>query len=229
MQDEMKSLHENHTYDLVKLPKGKRALKNKWVFRCKIEPNRSQPRYKTRLVVKGFGQKKGIDFDEIFSPVVKMSSIRVVLSLAAKMNLEIEQLDVKTAFLHGDLEEEIYMEQPEGFSAKGKEHLVCRLKKSLYGLKQAPRLWYKKFDSFMVDHGYDRTTSDHCVFVKKFFDGEFIILLLYVDDMLIVGRDTSKIDKLKKELSKSFSMKDLGSAKQILGMKISRDRKSGKL
>jgi transposase InsO family protein len=229
MQDEMKSLHENHTYDLVKLPKGKRALKNKWVFRCKIEPNRSQPRYKARLVVKGFSQKKGIDFDEIFSPVVKMSSIRVVLSLAAKMNLEIEQLDVKTAFLHGDLEEEIYMEQPEGFSAKGKEHLVCRLKKSLYGLKQAPRLWYKKFDSFMVDHGYDRTTSDHCVFVKKFSDGEFIILLLYVDDMLIVGRDTSKIDKLKKELSKSFSMKDLGSAKQILGMKISRDRKSEKL
>jgi hypothetical protein len=161
--------------------------------------------------------------------MVKMSSIRVVLSFAAKMNLEIEQLDVKTTFLHGDLEEEIYMEQPEGFSAKGKEHLVCRLKKSLYGLKQAPRLWYKKFDSFMVDHGYDRTTSDHCVFVKKFSDGEFIILLLYVDDMLIVGRDTSKIDKLKEELSTSFSMKDLGSAKQILGMKISRDRKNGKL
>jgi hypothetical protein len=158
-----------------------------------------------------------------------MSSIRVVLSLAAKMNLEIEQLDMKTAFLHGDLEEEIYMEQPEGFSAKGKEHLVCRLKKSLYGLKQAPRLWYKKFNSFMIDHGYDRTTLDHCVFVKKFSDEEFIILLLYVDDMLIVGRDTSKIDKLKKELSKSFSMKDLGSAKQILGMKISRDRKNGKL
>ena len=105
---------------------------------------------------------------------------------------------MKTTFLHGDLEEKIYMEQQEGFSAKGEEHLVCRLKKSLYRLKQAPRLWYKKFDSFMVEHGYDRTTSDHCVFVKKFSDGEFIILLLYVDDMLIVGCDTSKIDKLKK-------------------------------
>jgi hypothetical protein len=121
------------------------------------------------------------------------------------------------------------MEQPDGFSAKGKEHLVCRLKKSLYGLKQALRLWYKKFDSFMVDHGYDRTTSDHCVFVKKFSDGEFIILLLYVDDMLIICRDTSKIDRLKKELSKSFNMKDLGPAKQILGMKISRDRKKWKI
>jgi hypothetical protein len=213
MQDKMKSLYENRTYDLGKLPKGKRALKNKWVFRCKIKPNRSQPRYKARLVVKGFGQKKGIDFDKIFSPMVKMSSIRVILSLAAKMNLEIKQLDMKIAFLHGNLEEEIYMEQPEGFSAKGKEHLVCWLKKNLYGLKQALRLWYKKFDSFMVDHGYDRTTSNHCVFVKKFSNGEFIILLLYMDDMLIVGHDTSKIDKLKKELSKSFSMKDLGYTK----------------
>ena len=104
------------------------------------------------------------------------------------------------------------MEQPEGFTNKGKEHLVWRLKKSLYGLKQAPRQWYKKFDSFMVEHGYDRTASNHFVFVKKFSDGEFIILLLYVDDMLIVGRDIGKIDKLKNELSKSFEMKDLGYA-----------------
>jgi hypothetical protein len=136
---------------------------------------------------------------------------------------------VKTAFLHGELEEEIYMEQPEGFTTKGKEYLVCQLKKSLYGLKQASRQWYKKFDSFMVEHGYDRTASDHCVFVKKLSDGEFIILLLYVDDMLIVGRDTSKINRLKEELSKSFPMKDLGHARQILGMKISRDRKNARL
>ena len=112
-----------------------KALKNKWVLKTKPEPNRSQPRYKTRLVVKGFSQKKGIDFEEIFSPVVKMSSIRVVLGLAASMNLEIEQLDAKTVFIHGDLEEEIYMEQPEGFTIKGKKHLVCQLKKSLYSLK----------------------------------------------------------------------------------------------
>ncbi|KAG5549867.1 hypothetical protein RHGRI_014986 [Rhododendron griersonianum] len=225
MEDEMKSLLENRTYDLVKLPKGKKALKNKWVYRLKHDGENL--RYKARLVVKGFGQKKGIDFDEIFSPVVKMSSIRVVLGMAASLNLEVEQLDVKTAFLHGDLEEEIYMEQPEGFKEKGKENLVCKLKKSLYGLKQAPRQWYKKFDSFMVDHGYSRTTSDHCVFVKKFPDGNFIILLLYVDDMLIVGQDSMKINELKLELSKSFAMKNLGPAKQILGMKITRDRKKG--
>ena len=103
------------------------------------------------------------------------------------------------------------MEQPKMFTIKGKKHSVCQLKKNLYGLKQALRQWYKKFDSFMVEHGYDRTASNHYVFVKKFFDGEFIILLLYVDDMLVVGCDTSKIDKLKKKLSKSFEMKDLGS------------------
>ena len=195
----------------------------------KTDENSAQMRYKARLVVKGFGQKKGVDFEDIFSPVVKMSSIRVVLGLAAKLNLEVEQLDVKTAFLHGNLEEEIYMEQPEGFKVPGKEDFVCRLRKSLYGLKQAPRQWYKKFDSFMKTHGYYKTSSDHCVFVKRFSEDDFIILLLYVDDMLIVGHDVSKIEKLKKDLSNTFAMKDLGPAKQILGMQIIRDRKNKKL
>jgi hypothetical protein len=108
------------------------------------------------------------------------------LGLTTSLDLELEQMDVKTAFLHGDLEEEIYKVQPEGFEAKGKEHKVCKLKKSLYGLKQAPRQWYKKFDSFMVGQGYTRTYANHCVYVRKFPNGKFIILLLYVDDMLIV-------------------------------------------
>ena len=225
----MKSLHENKTFELVKLPKGKRALKNKWVFRIKHEEHNSNPQYKARLVVKGFSQRKGVDFDEIFSPVVKMTSIRTVLGLAASLDLEVEQMDVKTAFLHGDLEEEIYMEQPEGFKERGKENFVCKLKKSLYGLKQAPRQWYKKFESVMGEQGYKKTTSDYYVFVQKFSDDDFIILLLYVDDMLIVGWNVSRINNLKKELSKSFAMKDLGPAKQILGMKIVRDRGVKKL
>ncbi|GKA81578.1 putative RNA-directed DNA polymerase, partial [Tanacetum coccineum] len=147
-------------------------------------------RLQARLAVKGFRQKKGIDFDEIFSPVVKMGSIRVVLGLAASLDLEVEQMDVKTAFLHGDLDKEIYMEQPEGFQVKGKEDYVCRLQKSLYG----------------------------------FGDDDFIILLLYVDDMLIVGKNIGRIAQLKQDLSKSFAMKDLGPAKQILGIRIFRDR-----
>ena len=123
----------------MKLPQRKKALINKWVYRLKTENNGSQLRYKARLVVKGFNQKKGIDFEEIFSLMVKMSSIRVALGLAIRLNLEVEQLDMKTTFLHGDLEEEIYMQQPEGFEVKGKENIVYKLKRSLYGLKQAPR------------------------------------------------------------------------------------------
>lgn len=200
MRDEMDSLKKNETYELVKLPKGKKVLKNKWVFKNKIDGEKIVKR-KSRLVVKGCNQKKGLDFDDIFSPVVKMTSIRTVLSLTASLNLELEQLDVKTAFLHGDLHEEIYMLQPEGFEEKGKENLVCKLKKSLYGLKQAPRQWYRKFDSFMTSNGYRRTLADPCVYFRKFPGGNFIILLLYVDDMLIVGQDAKMINNLKIELS----------------------------
>jgi len=138
-------------------------------------------------VVKGFAQKKGIDFDEIFSPIVKMTSIRTILSLVVAEDLHLEQLDVKTTFLHGDLEEEIYMQQPQGYEVKGKEKLVCRLKKSLYGLKQAPRQWHLKFDRFMSKQGYTRCHSGHCVYLKRKNDGSYIILLLYVDDMLVAG------------------------------------------
>ena len=132
------------------------------------------------------------------------------------------QLDVTTVFLYGDLEEEIYMQQPEGFVKKGKQILVCWLKK-IYGLKQAPRKWYRKFNSFMTDHGSHKRHADHCVYVKKFDRGDFIILLLYVNDMLIDGRDSKKIRSLKKSWSESFAMKDMGPTKQILGMHIVRD------
>ena len=148
MEDEMKSLHENRTFKLVKLPKGKRALKNRWVLRIKHDEHNSNPIFKAKAVVKGFSQKKGIDFYEIFSPVMKMTSIHTVLGLATSLDLEIEQMDVKTAFLHGDLEEEIYMEELEGFKEKGKRNYMCKLKKSLYSLKQALIQWYKKFESY---------------------------------------------------------------------------------
>ncbi|KAL5783223.1 hypothetical protein ACOSP7_008252 [Xanthoceras sorbifolium] len=134
----MKSLISNKTYELAKLPMGKKALHNKWVYQVKEEYDGSK-RFKARLVVKGFQQKEGIDYTEIFAPVVKLNIIKCVLSIVASENLHLEQLDVKTAFLHGNLQEEIYMHQPEGFAEKGKENLVCILKKSLYGLKQAPR------------------------------------------------------------------------------------------
>ena len=198
MQDEMDSLHKNYTYGLVELPKGKRALRNKWVYKVKTREVDSTPIYKARIVVKGFQQKKGVSFDEIFAPVVKMTSIRTILSIATSMDLEIKQLDVKTTFFHGELDEEIYMQQPEGFVEKGKENLLCRLKKSLYGLKQTPRQWYEKIKSFMLEHRFHKTQAYHYVFVKRYDEGDFLILLLYVDAMLIVGQGTRKIASLKK-------------------------------
>ncbi|RVW80140.1 Retrovirus-related Pol polyprotein from transposon TNT 1-94 [Vitis vinifera] len=227
MKDEMDSLLGNQTWELIELPVGKKALHNKWVYRIKNEHDGSK-RYKARLVVKGFQQKEGIDYTEIFSPVVKMSTIRLVLGMVAVENLHLEQLDVKTAFLHGDLEEDLYMIQPEGFIVQGQENLVYKLRKSLYGLKQAPRQWYKKFDNFMHRIGFKRCEADHCCYVKS-FDNSYIILLLYVDDMLIAGSDIEKINNLKKQLSKQFAMKDLGAANQILGMRIIRDKANGTL
>ncbi|GKF96109.1 retrovirus-related pol polyprotein from transposon TNT 1-94 [Tanacetum coccineum] len=138
-------------------------------------------------------------------------------------------MDVKTAFLHGDLEEEIYMVQPEGFKVPGKAHEVCKLHKSLYGLKQSPRQRYKRFDKFMMESKYTRSKYDHCVYLKKLQDGSFVYLLLYVDDMLISSQSLDEIEKLKIRLKSEFEMKDLGEAKMILGMEIVKDRKLRKL
>ena len=189
----------------------KKVLHNKWVYRIKNEHDGSK-RNKAKLVVKGFQQKKGIDYLEIFSPVVKMSTVRLVLGMVAAENLHLKQLDVKMAFLHGDLEEDLYMIQPKGFIVQGQENLVCKLRKSLYGQKQAPRQWYKKFNSFMHRIGLKRCETNHCCYVK-FFDNSYIILLLYVDDMLIAGSSIEEINDLKKQLSKQFAIKDLGAAK----------------
>ena len=137
-KDEMDSLLGNQTWELTKLPVGKKVLHNKWVYRIKNEHDSSK-RYSARLAVKGFQQKKGIDYLEIFSPVVKMSIIRLVLGMVVAENLHLEQLNVKMAFVYGDLKEDIYMIRPEGFIVQGQENLVCKLRNNLYGLKQAPR------------------------------------------------------------------------------------------
>ena len=136
MEEEMKSLYKNDTWELTRLPKGKKAIGCKWVYAKKQGSLKEDSvRYKARLVVKGYAQREGIDYNEVFSPVVKHSSIRILLALVAQYELDLDQLDVKTAFLHGDLDEEIYMSQPTGFKTAGKEDMVCKLKKSLYGLK----------------------------------------------------------------------------------------------
>eukprot|EP00253_Pinus_taeda_P027226 PITA_27226 len=178
-------------------------------------------KYKALLVAKGYSQVLGIDFGDIFSPFAKVTSIRLCLSVAAAFDFEVEQMDVKATFLHGDLEEEIYMKQPEGFAVKGKKELLCKLKKSLYGLKLSPRMWYKKFDTFIQGLGFTRSKADHYLYFKLIGD-RVIYLVLYVDDMLLVGNDKEIIRDLKTQLSSKFDMKDLGVANYILGMEIKR-------
>ncbi|KAH9790140.1 Integrase catalytic domain-containing protein [Citrus sinensis] len=187
------------------------------------------PLTEKQLVAKGYAQKEGIDYNEVFSPVVKYSSIRILLAMVAQFDLELVQLDVKTAFLHGELEDEIYMTRPDGFKVAGKENWVCKLTKLLYGLKQSLRQWYKRFDRFIKRQRYTRNKFDHCVYFRKLQEGSFIYLLLYVDDMLIAFKCKDEIEKLKTQLNQEFEMKDLGEAKKILGMEICRDRARGKV
>jgi len=150
MEEEMDSLAKNNTKDLVELPKGRSVVGCKWVFKLKRKVDGSIERYKARLVAKGYSQVEGIDFREIFSQVVKLVSIHTMLALTTLLNLELEQLDVKKKILHDDLDEEIYMKQPESFVQGRSKKIVCKLRKSLYGLGQSPRQCYKKFDSFTV-------------------------------------------------------------------------------
>jgi len=202
----------------------------KWIFKRKLGLSEKKGiRYKTKLVVKGFSQKERVDFNEIFSPMVRHTSIRVLLVIVANQDLELEQLDVKTAFLHGRLEENILMKQPEGFEVQGKERYVCQLQRSLYGLKQSPRQWYMRFDSFITSQGFKRSLYDCCVYHNKVEDGSMIYLLLYVDDMLIATKCMCDIQNLKILLSGEFDMKDLGATKKILKMEIYRDRTQKRL
>jgi hypothetical protein len=161
--------------------------------------------------------------------VVRHTSIIAILALIAHYDMALEQMDVKTTFLHGDLEEQVYMEQLEGFSQPGQEYLVCKLKKSLYGQKQSLGQWYKRFDFYMIRIGYKRCEYDCCVYVRSLDDDSFIFLLLYVDDMLIAAKSIVDVNKLKVLLNRKFDMKDLGAAKKILGMEIRRDRDAKRL
>ncbi|KAL2246274.1 UNVERIFIED_CONTAM: Retrovirus-related Pol polyprotein from transposon TNT 1-94 [Sesamum indicum] len=205
MNDEMNSLKKNNTWELCQLPKGKKALQNRWVYRVKEESD-GKKQYKARLVVKGFQQRYGIDFTDVFTPVVKLTTIRLVLSMVAAENLELQQMDVKTASYTG----------------------ILRRRYTRYNQRGIMEMINRKFDNFMLEIDFSRCNAGHCCYVKR-FDEFFIILLLYVDDMLIAGSNVKEINRLKDQLSRKFDMKDLSEVRQILGMKIIRDKCIGKL
>jgi len=211
MKEEMDSHKKSHTWDLIEKPEKQKLIGCKWIFKLKPGiPGVEKQRYKARLVAKGFSQQEGIDYNEVFSPVVKHVSIRLMLSPVVNMDYELEQMDVKTAFLHGNLEERILMSQPEGFIQEGNENKVCLLRKSLYGLKQSPRLWNQRFDAFMKDQKFERSCYDPCVYMRDTQTDKAIYLLLYVDDMLIASGNMAIIQELKNKLNCEFEMKDLG-------------------
>jgi hypothetical protein len=222
-QEEYDALHQHGVWELCELPPGRKAVGCRWVYRIKTNSDGTVERYKARLVAKGFSQKPHLDYTETFAPVAKFASLRTVLALAAAEDMEVHTMDVSSAFLNGDLDEEIYMAQPEGFAAIGQEHLVCRLKKSLYGLKQSPRQWYQKLHSTFVALGFSRCASDHCVWVWA-KDGFKVIIPAYVDDLTIACNHTPTLKRIKAELHKKYKMHDLGAIKYILGIEIIRDR-----
>ena len=228
MQDELASMHKNEVWDLVELPAGCKPISCKWVFKTKRDAQGNIERYKARLVAKGFTQREGIDYTETFSPVSTKDSFRIIMALVAHFDLELHQMDVKTAFLNGDLSETIYMSQPDGFQEKGKEHHVCRLKKSIYGLKQASRQWYLKFDEIVTSLGFKENDADQCIYMLMNV-GSFVIMVLYVDDILLASNDMNLLNETKQMLSEHFEMKDLGDASFVLGIQIHRDRSLGML
>jgi transposase InsO family protein len=217
-QYEIDALAKNGTWILVDLPAGRKPVKSKWVFKRKADG-----RLRARLVAKGFTQVQGIDYDETFSPVARFESLRLLLALAALEDWEIHQMDVKSAFLNGLLDEEIYMEQPQGFVAPGQSDKVCLLKKAIYGLKQASRAWNLQFNQVLLDLGFKRTHSDAGIY-HRLDAGGTIIIILYVDDITILGDTITQMTSLKATLSARYEMTDLGEIDSYLGVKITRDR-----
>jgi hypothetical protein len=218
----MEAHQVNGTWEVVKLPAGKRAIGSRWFLKVKYNADGSLERYKARLVAKGYSQRPGFDFKETFAPTVRYATIRTILAIAALEDLELRSVDISHAYLNGELEEDIYMQQPEGFEVGGPEY-VCKLRKSLYGLKQAGRVWNKTLQSVLLSMGFQQVQSDHGLYIFH-RDGVRIFMPVFVDDITMAGKDGDKIDSVIQELSSHFKLRDLGPTTQLLGMEIHRDR-----
>lgn len=221
MNEEMASLNENNTWDLIHLPKGKKVIKTKWVFKTKRDVDGNVIRHKARLVVKGFTQRYGIDYDQTYSPVVRYTSIRFLIALAVKNQLKIHQMDAITAFLQGEIDTEIFIEQPDGF--KDDSNRVCKLNRAMYGLKQAGRVWNKKLDSTLKNFGLKSSCMDPCIYYANDLQ---LIVAIYVDDFLIFYHDEQQLKQLKGQLCERFRMKDMGAAKGCVGIRIKQSSNS---
>ena len=221
-EEEMEAHRLNGTWEIVKLPPGKCPIGSRWFMKVKFNADGSLDRYKARLVAKGYSQCPGFDFKETFAPTVRYATIHIVLAIAVLEDLKLLSVDISHAYLNGNLEEEIYMQQPEGFEVGGPDY-VCRLKKSLYGLKQAGRVWNKTLRSILLSIGFEQVKSDHGIYIFR-KDRVRIFMPIFVDDITLAGKDASKIDSVIQELSLHFKLRDLGPTTQLLGIQIHRDR-----
>ncbi|KAF0682497.1 hypothetical protein As57867_025303, partial [Aphanomyces stellatus] len=219
--EEYDALVNNGTWVLTELPAGRKALACKWLWRNKFDAVGHCTKYKARLVIKGFMQRCGLDYVEIFAPVLRYNTLRLVLFLVASNGWIIRQMDVKTAFLNGYLDEdtEIYMVQPPNFAVPGMEHLVCKLLKVINGLKQAPRCWCLTLHELLVRISFERCIKEVCLYIKRVGDS-MVLLTVYVDDITITGNDNQEIEKACDALKERFEMTDLGTLKSILGIQV---------
>lgn len=222
MNEEMESILNNMTWDLVDLPSGKQAIGCKWVYKLKLDDKGNVCRYKARLVAKGYSQKYGENYDEVFAPVARSTTFRILLSIAGIKGYHVKHFDVKTAFLNGEIEEEIYMNQPPGFKVGNK---VCKLKKGLYGLKQAARAWNKLFHDTLVEFGFQTNEVDKCLYTLC-IDGSVCYLIVHVDDILIASNDSLLIDKIQDFIGNKFEIKNLGNVSHFLGIDVKKDKEN---
>ena len=218
MQEEVDSLITNETWSLVDLPSNAHVLGGRWDYKMKRGPQGEVARYKARWVVRGFEQREGIDFNETFASVVKPISYKAIFALAAALDWELEQMDVKTVFLYGNVKETIYVTQPTGFETGGKQK-VCKPKKALYGLKRSPRVWYNTLAAFLKEQGFYPIVADYSV-----FSNDITIIAIYVDDILLVGPDKKEIQRIKDKLHEHFEITDLSECNYYLGITVTRDR-----
>ncbi|MFS7942760.1 putative RNA-directed DNA polymerase [Helianthus anomalus] len=219
MNDELKALHTNQTWHLVPRPTTTNIIGSKWVYRIKYKSDGSVDHYKARLVAQGFNQVAGLDFSHTFSPVVKSSTIRVVLTLATIHKWHLKQLDVNNAFLNDNLTETVFMEQPPGFQDPNRPNHVCKLNRAIYSLKQAPHAWFQRLSSFLITLGFQCSRADPSLFIFN-HDGTLIYILVYVDDIIITGNNERFITSFTNRLHKEFKIKDLGSLSFFLGLEV---------
>ncbi|KAF2359200.1 Reverse transcriptase RNA-dependent DNA polymerase [Trinorchestia longiramus] len=219
MEEEMASMNINNVWSLVECLKNKKPIRCKWIFKKKTGPDGNVCSYKAWLVAQGYAQKFGVDYNETFSPVVRFESVCAVLALAAKHNLQLHHMDVATAFLNGELSEETYLTQPEGFVSEGNENLVCTLSKSLYGLKQFPKCWNTALDGHLKQLGFKQSKNDACIYPRVSNKG-LCIIAVYVDDIIIPSDCLDEINEVKSCLSAKYKMKDLGKLSYFLGVSV---------